>query len=623
MVLTKVEINNVDVSSYIINYEIEETSGTAITSVDMTLSKNVSDVVTITLGTTLEIWRGFAVATEEKVFDGYIEMYEPDQGVFKIRGKDKLWDLQRKQVTKEYVSDSDPEAGVISEIFEDLVTTYGGLTADSTTIQDSGTEQIIKRFRCNHSDIFERCKALAIALDWQFYYKANTDKVYFEPEGYTENSLILTVGSNVIGLPLWENDTSDMVNDLTVVGAHQEIETTEDGQIGVTVGYTTTGIDVDFTPISVKVYADSSTPPTTLRVGGQPDSTGSYYYYVDKPRKKILPAVGTTFTNNWYFEIRYSHQVPIPINGYNQQSIDDYGRFEKTITLTDVQSVVDAEARGMEYLGKFSQPFVTGKLMVEVDSGISYNVGDLIRVVDNYSPEAVDGTFVVVSRKRRYPSDYDEIIVGDREWRLAAWQEGVEDRLKRLMEEHLQNQDILVQRIEFDNTLDNQISKEPIYRKVLTQTIEGTNLFILGDPDYGKLGTGQLGDTDMGAETLHFVQQYGNAYTENFTDTDFKDTANTTATWTGTGSVTFTAAQIARSESIDYNNGTITTAKLTSTEESGSFVYEMTADGSNWESVTNGVPKTFINSGSDLRWRATENNGSTGEISKILIEDYH
>ncbi|GAG82964.1 unnamed protein product, partial [marine sediment metagenome] len=80
----------------------------------------------------------------------------------------------------------------------------------------------------------------------------------------------------------------------------------------------------------------------------------------------------------------------------------------------------------------------------------------------------------------------------------------------------------------------------------------------------------------------------------------------------------------AKSSSIDFNNSTITTATLTSTEVSGSFDYELTADGgSNWESVTSGTAHTFSNTGTDLRWRATENAASTGEISQVTLTSYH
>lgn len=105
-------------------------------------------------------------------------------------------------------------------------------------------------------------------------------------------------------------------------------------------------------------------------------------------------------------------------------------------------------------------------------------------------------------------------------------------------------------------------------------------------------------------------------------DTDKSITANFKAI-----GLHFTSGQIAESTPIDLNNGTITGATLTSTEESGSFDYEMTANGDDvsptWDTVTNNTPHTFTVPGEDLRWRATENAASTGEISKIIVEEYH
>ena len=81
-----------------------------------------------------------------------------------------------------------------------------------------------------------------------------------------------------------------------------------------------------------------------------------------------------------------------------------------------------------------------------------------------------------------------------------------------------------------------------------------------------------------------------------------------------------TVDKIEQSTSIDFDNGTITQATLTSTEVSGNFTYEMTANGSTFETVTSGVRHFFTNTGTDLRWRAT---ASTGEISNIKVEGYH
>ena len=356
--LTQVIVDGIDITSYLINYTIENTYGFATNEADIKILKSVSAVLSISTGQTITIYRGWTIPTEEKVFEGYVESFEPEGGTIDIVGKDKMWDLVRKEVTHTYDSTIDASAGVISEIFKDLVITYGGLNADVTSIQSSGSAITLGKFVCNHTDIFERCKALNKILDWQFYYRSDTDLVYFESKGFTSNTTVLTIGDNVYNVPKWTYDNTEMVNDLTVVGAYQEIEATESGRIGTTSGYNPSDIAINFEPISVKMYMDASNPPTTLRVGGLPDSTSVYYYYVDKNQKKIYPAVGTSFFPTDYAEIRYSHAVPIPIHMYSQASIDSYGQFKKTITYKDLRSVADAEQRGTNYLLKYSTPFI-------------------------------------------------------------------------------------------------------------------------------------------------------------------------------------------------------------------------------------------------------------------------
>lgn len=78
---------------------------------------------------------------------------------------------------------------------------------------------------------------------------------------------------------------------------------------------------------------------------------------------------------------------------------------------------------------------------------------------------------------------------------------------------------------------------------------------------------------------------------------------------------------ISQSKSIDFNNGIITQAKLTSTHSgAGDVTFYMSADGTNFESITNGNIHIFSNTGTDLRWKA---EGSEIVITKIKIEDYH
>lgn len=622
VLLTLVKINSVDVTSSLVNYESEEAFGDAVSQVELNFVSNVLSTVTIQTGQTLEIWRGYTTSTDEKIFSGYIESYSPETGLIKIVAKDKLWDLIRKEVTKIYDSSVDASAGKLSEIFLDLVTTYGGLNADSTTVQDSGTVIVIDKWICDHVDVMDRCRQLAAALDWQFYYKPSTDKVYFEPKGYTLNPNTLTVGSNVYSLPKWNFDNTEMVNDLTVRGAHQELDTVETGRIGTTSGYTTASVTLTQIPISVEVYAENTNPPTVLLTGGVPDSTSDFDYYVDKEQKKIYPKAGNSFTSNDYFQINYSYSQPIPINQYNQSSIDAYGRFTKTIDLTDVRSVADAEIRGQKYLEIYSQPFIYATLKVASSSTLNLKIGDKIRVVDNVSPENVDELLVINRIRKRYPGDYDEIDVGDKFWRISGWQTSVEERLKRIQESTQTSSELLTQVVNQDNT-SSPIQIVPRYRKVLSQTLTSSTIMIWDYPTtQGRWGNAVWGGDPFGSETNEFVQQYNDSYDETFIDEDFNNDAETTATW-GTGSIVFADGETAESTSIDYNNGTITTATATFTGSGvGTPTFYLMANGADWEEVTSGTPYSFSSTGTDLRWKVDVAGGAY-TLTRVQITDYH
>lgn len=620
-----IKINGVDVTIYCRYYEYERVYGDELSEIELSFVRSVLNIVDIENGATIEVWDSRIPASTYKLFWGYIEEYEPNGGLIKVTALDKLWDSVRKEVTKVYDSEIDASAGKISDIFTDLITTYSGLTADSSSVQDSGTTLIIKKFICNHTDPFERCKALAEVLDWQFYYKASTDKVYFEEKGFDLNTNTLEVGINVFNVPKWDYDVTEMINNVTIVGAFQEVETTKSGQIGVTSGFTNNSINLDYEPISVKVFGDAASPPTTLLVGGIEGSTSTFDYSVDKNQNKVLPKSGTTFTTNDYYEIRYSYAAPIPINMYNQTSIDAYGECKKTITLNDIRDIDDAEKRGENLLSRYSLPFISATLRIKNAAQLGLEVGQRIRVVDSVSKPNVDSTLVINKIRIRYPADYDEVDVGDKFWRLSEFNAKVLEKLKRLEERELSNLDIVTNLITIENSVLSPINYIPRYRKVLTQTPVGEGLFIIGSYEYGVIGENALGNGDIGTPANAWVGQYQNSYEEEFVDNDFKDTGSTTATWnTATNELTFTSGQIGQSVAIDYANGTITTATMTVTSSSGSFDLELSADGgANWESVTSGVAHSFANTGTDLRWRITENAASTGTITNIQITSYH
>jgi len=561
-------------------WEYERTSEIEISELNFNVLKTIGDLVTLTSGKSVSCWMGHTTSTDEKIFEGYISKHKVVNGIIEITCKDKMWDLVRLNVNKVY-EESGPQSGQISAIAKDLIETYGGLTSDEVATGTADGETIAE-FRCDHTDIYERLRVLAKAVDYQLWYDAVNDTVHFEPRGYNDSGETLTVGTEIVGLPEWENDTSLMVNDLRVDGAVAETQTrfpigTGVGQIGTTADFDTTDITLTKTPQSVELIMDASTPPTEVKVGGTKDSSSGHFYYVDTENKKIMPTEGTSFTSSHYAIVNYTWLAPAPIHQYNASSIATYGKFEKQTTLLDIKSVADAEVRTAEILAKFSSPFLVGDLAVKNLSTLTYKVGDKVTVIDSISSPNIDQQFVVTRETIKYPSSLKEIVVGDMGIRLADWQINVEDRIKKLEENTaLQNQDLLLELVDFSN----EEIIEPRYRQIIKETMTDGDNFILGHPSMGILGTDLLGRQADASEN-HFIQQYEDIYTEDFIDDDFEGTGG--ATWTG--GLDFTSSQIGRSTSIDFNNGTITQAKLTPTEVSGSFDYQLTAAGTSWEKV--------------------------------------
>ena len=144
---------------------------------------------------------------------------------------------------------------------------------------------------------------------------------------------------------------------------------------------------------------------------------------------------------------------------------------------------------------------------------------------------------------------------------------------------------------------------------IINQMTVGT-AFILGHPLHARLGTDRLGAGNS-STVLSRVVNYNRDYIDFLNSTRFKNTASTTATWTGgDGIITFASNQIAISTPIYLNNETDSTATLIATATgAGSVSYWLSSNsGSNWISCTSGQPCIISPAGTALLWRASGSN---------------
>jgi len=509
-VQTQVKINNTDVTTTVNNYKYQKKFGESVSSITIEFTKTLKDTITPEIGQTVEVWRGWTTAADEKIFKGTLTRKKLEGGKIIIISEDMLGTAKDKEVTYSYDEDIDASAGKISDIFKDLISTYTDLTADAVSVQDSGDTDTLNKFICDHADVFERCKTLADILDWQFYYRADTDKVYFEPKGYTNNSTVLTTGTQITNLPKWTYDRTLLCNDVTFIGAEQLVETTEtfNGD-GNTKNFTLT-----YKPHSVKVYISSTLKSGTVEGSGL---TKDYYIDYEKKRIRFASAPGSGSDN---IEVRYSHAVPTPVNVFDETSKTNYGEVKKTFIKTDIRHIDDAERRATKYLEQHKNPFVFTKLQLRNISLASISVGNNIRIDDNINNE--DRFVVIKTHTMRYPSKFDEVDVGDKEFKLADWGSNVAENLHRLEEEQAKNQEFLLHVVSAAEPI--KIQRDTI--QILARPIGST--FILGhdisatDPG---LSRGMLGS--FAGSLLPLLGDHrGFNYTENLSSTTYYDSGN-------------------------------------------------------------------------------------------------
>ena len=499
--LTYVEINGIDVSSYLISWTMEDVFEKNIGSVKINLSQKAYTLLTFNnnlIGDAVIIKRGVSSATETTLFRGIVTNVFNQGSVSSIDAFDELKKAVDAEVTYSYDYEIDASAGQISEIFKDLFDTYTTLTADATSVQDSGTSFILKKFICNHSDVYTKASELANLIDWQFFYRASTDKVYFEPKGFTSSSTILTVVDNIVNVPKWARDSTKMVNKMTVIGAVQEVETTEEfNGDGSTDEFTLTQ-----TPVSVRVEVGG-----TLQVGGKEGATSTYDYEVDAENKKIkfvagsIPASGT---NN--VDVIYSYYAQAPVVGEDSTSISLYGEVARTFFKPDIPVIADAEAYVQKYLEKYHEPFVYST--VSVTNVTDLAVGEIVRVIDTINQPNMDSYFLVSRIRRSWPYRFDEVTLGDETWKTAEWGVKIAQRIRKLEEENGKFTDFLVHVV----SATPEVQMIPRYYSTENRSVISDAL-IWNNTTYGIWGTGEwANDSDLGDYTIIRMQQYNQTY---------------------------------------------------------------------------------------------------------------
>jgi len=522
---TEVIVNSVDVTASVKHWKIVESFGKEIQDIKLTFFRTVFTLVpTLRAGMTLTVKRGVTTPTDNFIFDGFTDTVKKGGNLTVVMGKDQLITLVNKTVRKSFNGIAFPGTEAkISDIATTLIETFGGLSAD---VVDSGTAITLKKFICRDTSIFSRLKVLAQIVDYQIFFNPVTQKVRFEPKGFTTSSTNLNTGDNIIGTPIWSRDASQLANKLIVKGAVQEIQREQlfDGD-----GTASQTFTLEFKPIDV-IFFEIIASVDTERTGGVPDSTASFDYTVDKEDGSVTITSNAPATGTGNVKIVYTYAVPVPVQVLNASSISTFGERFVVKHFADIQSVDDAKERGQGWLNKYGTPFL--KVSIKMSKTEDILIGQIIDVNDTVNSEIE--SVLVNQITREWPHKHDLLQAGDEEWRTAEWGEYSIERIRRIEEELQQASELLVQFQEF--TRNNTVLKRR-YMQVQKRVVSvGTDLFILDHADYGILDTNKLDDAGFAttaalAPITNLIWAF-KLYVELFDDTDFEDTgAGATANW--------------------------------------------------------------------------------------------
>lgn len=529
MTLCRVTIDGVDVSAYVISYDAEDSIEDVIDIASILFDGRIVGVIQNFYGKTVTIQEGLVSSTDRFIFRGTVRGYINKTVTVELECANKLQQLEDREATVSFDNDINEEAGVISEIAKTLIVDYGGLTADDSSVEDSGTTYIQRRFICNNDKVFERVNALKDLLSYQLYYKASDDKVYFESIGRTTNSAVLRFDvsgtTNILEIPKYDRDIRGIVTRVTVNGAVQLMTYPE--TFTATAGQTV--FDLTYTPEETKVTVNG-----TIKVRYQldgPNAEGDYY--ADPVNDRIV--FKNALSGGETVIIEYSTLRPTPVQSVNEDaeslyldSTDDDERFvEQTFSFTDIQSVEDARLRADAILDRLSQPLTNVICRASKGVGAIYP-GERIRFIDTVNN--IDSYFIVRSVNRKYPEPYDEISLGDDRLFKAPTPVEIQERIAKLEKEALQNTGVLIQSRNGNKTISVDLMQTDLYSRT-TKALIWSDTIGAGNYQWSSSPTPYTWNNDaFNAQVLSRRIWPGDTFWHDGVDDNLIDTANTDAT---------------------------------------------------------------------------------------------
>jgi len=599
--LYKFVIDGVDVTSYVYKLsDLKLPAGQAVKTGILQLKKSVNEVLVINdtvIGDSITIQRGFTVSTERYILRGEVVSYKNIGSIYEFTVADKFYAGSRREKDYTYDINIDVETGVGSEIVKSLFEVIE-VPYDSNTVQSTGTTDNLKiNIYPAKGYVINSLKDLASIYLFQTFYNSDEDLAYFIPEGFTSTSTILSTDSDIPARIPWLTTGEDMINNLTIIGGTQLDWNSQtfsgDGSL--------TEFTLAAKPVDTEITVDS-----VLLNRGVNSSDPNDFYVKSNSKTIVFTVAPSNSASN--VVVRYSYNVPVKVNSINQESIDSYNQHDSTLINDKLTNSDDAEIRVNTLIEDRAEVLTSAPIKVIGNNNLE--VGQQIQIIDKIN--SLSRNVVVKSIVYSYPYVGDFVDVGKPPADSMDIQLSQLQNIYRLQRQLATDSDINVQLFKENNSL-----VVLGYQKLEVATADSDVLYWDSDVQ-GTWDDFDWGDDTEETYSVSSLIPVNNVVFEDFYSTEYRS-ASTTATWGTTGSVSFTIGQVAESEYYFKDLETNVINCTLSASFTGSLLFEVSADGINWETVSNNIAHSFVSTGNYLFWRATENNGSTAELTKLKV----
>ncbi len=340
----------------------------------------------------------------------------------KVRKKTEkdMWDLklltngyELMNVRVENVYENQSPEAIVQDVVDNNTTNLTFVAGPSSGVTIS--KYIAKAYAI---DII---KDMMDTLQWQLRIDQN-DNVFFEPKGIIDNGVTFTNGSNFQSFDWEEDEEEELFNRVRLEGGFQNFNTQE------------IGTSVPGTAFPLEKKPSGSVKVTVGGVEVDPS-----VFTVDAENKEIIFDSSTATPT-----FDYSYDKPIIIDNQNDDSIEERGEIFKEIKTPFFDTFTDARRYTQNLLDVFSVPAIKSK-GTQPFFNFDVDVGEFVTVVDTIRNK--NQKFVIT--KITYRAQTNETIYdfGSRDFIFFDWQREVQERIKKLERQFINEEDIIFTRI--------------------------------------------------------------------------------------------------------------------------------------------------------------------------------